>query len=149
MDPTKQPGIHIEGVFLDNFEIFRNPATRAQQETSFEFDMKLQKKILVFPEVPEGKAGSATLSVFLADKKSDFRVSCTYTIIARTTEEENMSIQDFLERNGLATAYQYIREAISNMAQRTGVQNLFIPPMNFAAMQWAENVQAGLSAEKA
>ncbi|HAV92719.1 TPA: hypothetical protein DCW38_06015 [candidate division WOR-3 bacterium] len=46
----------------------------------------------------------------------------------------NLDLEDFSKNNAPAIIFPYIREFVSNISSRTGLQPIILPPMNIIKM---------------
>lgn len=64
-----------------------------------------------------------------------FRLQCKHIgKFSVDTDNENMELQTFIENNSVAIMFPYIREHITSVTQKAGIQPIVLPPINIRAL---------------
>lgn len=129
MDRDKQPGISFDGVILVEDNFWRDPEVPDGSNINFGI------------EVTDGGTGlnrsvdvKATLKLENNDKEV-LSMECRFVGFFSTVEgEENMDIEEFVKYNALALIFPYIREHISSITVKSGINPILLPPLNVYSM---------------
>ena len=132
MDPTKQPGIFFEGVYLSKL-VFRR-TSHSPKELSFGLGLDLTRHI----EKKEGGGKRLVLSL-KADpmrgiKDPPFELEIELVGVFEAEPESNLAIEEFAEKQAPAHLVPYLRELISSVTARTDLPALMLPPVNVNAL---------------
>jgi preprotein translocase subunit SecB len=140
MDPTKQPGIRLQTVFLKEATFRHRSEPLAGMPVEMQSDSgSAQLEISVLAGSKDDMAISvlATDDPDVTNSRYEFRVEMV-AIFETEKGKENMPIQDFALRNGAALLYPFVRETVANLTSRGRFGPLWLNPFNISAV-----VQAG------
>jgi len=129
MDKTKQPGIKFDGIILVEEEFWRDydvPEDSAVHLSLEAGNIEIQGDYNV--EV------NSTLTLTKEDKKVLALKSKFIGFFSIIKEEENMNIEEYVKNNSVALMFPYIREHISTITTKSGINPIFLPPVNVVAL---------------
>jgi len=130
MDKYKQPGIQCDGVILVEEEFWRN--YDVPNDSRIDFNLEVANSINSNDEhVIEIQA---TLKLIYNDKEYLNLKNKFIGFFSTVEGEENMDIEEFIEYNAVALMIPYIREHISSITMKSGINPIIIPPINVHAL---------------
>lgn len=130
MDPNKQPGIIFENIILEELDFKRNPTLNDKKQNNISFSVGIG-----LSDDEENLSIKMECSINEKDDGSNFYIKCI--MIGFFTQHEkntNMKLTEFARFNGLAMMIPYIREAISNITVKAGLDPVILPPINVTAI---------------
>jgi len=129
MDKTKQPGINFDGIILVEEEFWRDYAI--PEDSTINFDIK----------AGNNKVGESynielcsTLKLIKEDKEVLRLKSKFVGFFSVVKGEENMDIEKYIKNNAAALMFPYVREHISVITAKSGINPIFLPPINLVAL---------------
>jgi len=129
MDKTKQPGIKFNGIILVEEEFWRDYAI--PEDSDIKFDIK----------AGSNKVGESynvelysTLKLVKEDKEVLKLKSKFVGFFSVAKGEENMDIDEYIKNNSAALMFPYVREHISATTAKSGINPIFLPPINLVAL---------------
>jgi preprotein translocase subunit SecB len=128
MDKTKQPGIRFDGIILSNINFNRKPDIPNGLEIKVNFIA--EKNI-------DDKNGTIKITTALKMEKNTelyADLEMEHVGLFSTDSTENMAMEEFLECNGPALMFPYIRECVTDITCKAGMNPVILPPMNIVAM---------------
>jgi preprotein translocase subunit SecB len=148
MDETKQPGIQIQQVLLWSAQFeHRKDALSLPPMTRVELGIELEITAMA---AEDGSQGAIVLKVRNNAESQDalYRLSFEMMgIVQKEAESPNMTVQEYLEKNGAATLYPFLREAVANVTARGRFGPLWLKPFNFVALGQGEWSHAPVDAQ--
>ncbi|OOP74578.1 hypothetical protein CBEIBR21_06560 [Clostridium beijerinckii] len=130
MDLDKQPGISFDGIFLLTENFYRIPSMPDKLKIDINFSMVLNSSNDSF-----SNELTTNLVCFSEDNEKVLNFEFTFVgIFSVISEEKNMDIKHFMEHNSPAIIFPYIREHITNITQKAGINPILLPPVNILAM---------------
>ncbi len=146
MDETKQPGLQIAQIFLSAAHLeHRHDALSLPLSTRIEAAIKVNATASV---QEDGSQGLLVMSVATDDEKDPlyrFRVEMT-ALIAVDRSEPNLTVREYLIKQGPAMMYPFLREAVANLTGRGRFGPMWLRPLNLTAP--SESVAMAGQAEK-
>ena len=133
MDRLKQPGINFDGVFLKDLHFTRAPNMPASDvDTSFDFRRAISA---------DKRQMNYEVTCEMADKKGGFNLHCSIIgMFSCIKGQENLDLETFAEINAPTLIFPYLREIITSITVRAGIQPVILPPMNVLAMMQDDNI---------
>ncbi len=129
MDKAKQPGIYFNGIILVGEEFWRN--YEVPDDSSVEFVVKLGNE-------SSGTNHSVELHSNLKlvkDGKETLRLTSKFIgFFSIIKGEENMDIKEYVRCNAPALMFPYVREHISSITGKSGINPVYLPPLNIKAL---------------
>jgi len=138
MDIDKQPGISFDGILLVKENFYRTFSMPHKSKIDIEFSMELNKF-----EDSFSNGLTTNLVCFTDDGVEVLKLEFTFVgLFSVKSAEENMDIELFMKKHSPAIMFPYVREHITSVTQKSGVQPILLPPVNIIAM--TKNVQNNL-----
>lgn len=128
MDINKQPGISFDGIMLVKEEFWRDYSIPDELDIFFNVEMNWNEQ-----EDDYVTELISTLHLLNEDKKVLTLESTFVGIFSIEPGAENMPLKQFIENHSAALMFPYIREHISSITQKAGVQPVLLPPINIMA----------------
>lgn len=129
MDKAKQPGIKFNGIILVEEEFWRDYDVPEDSAVHFNLEAGSNKTPSDYNvEV------SSTLVLIKEDKEVLTLRSKFVGFFSIIEEQENMDIEEYIKNNSVALMFPYIREHISAVTIKSGVNPIFLPPINVVAL---------------
>ncbi|EOU1151353.1 protein-export chaperone SecB [Clostridium perfringens] len=129
MNEQKQPGIKFYGIFIIEESFSRKPNVPLDAEEDLEMSSELSV---------QGKDATVMVETIFKLEHNDeevFRLQCKHIgKFSVDTDNENMELQTFIENNSVAIMFPYIREHITSVTQKAGIQPIVLPPINIRAL---------------
>lgn len=124
-------GFRIENILLMNCSFNRTPTVEFNSE-----DVKAVFDISVDIKIIETKVIVSEYLKFEQRFKDVVEVSCVITMVGvfEKIGELGISLEEFGNINAAAILFPYVRENFSNLALKSGIGNLILPPANFVKM---------------
>ncbi len=129
MDKSKQPGIKFNGIILVEEEFWRDYIIPENSAVNFDVG------------VGGSKVGEnynveldSTLKLVKEDKEVLRLKSKFVGFFSAVKGEENMDIDEYVKNNAPALMFPYIREHISVITAKSGINPIFLPPINLVAL---------------
>ncbi|OMH22066.1 hypothetical protein AC231_04730 [Clostridium pasteurianum] len=130
MDKDKQPGISFDGILLSKESFYRVPSMPDKLKIDLNFSMVLNSLNSSFSN--ELKTNLICLS---NENEEVLKFEFTFVGIFSVVDgEENMDIKNFMEHNSPAIMFPYIREHITSVTQKSGINPILLPPINIIAL---------------
>jgi len=128
MDKNKQPGINFETCFVKEITFKREPLFSKK----YDLDIKFNNTNYFNKE----KTNCTTeLQADIQDKNGSFKIDITVIgIFSVNEDEQNMTLEHFIENNSMAMIFPYLREAIADITRRSGLNAVLLPPINIKAI---------------
>ena len=128
MDKNKQPGISFDTILLKELLFSRKEDLPQKPELS----VKVSKSLSFSPEED---IMNFEMTCEIKDEDNLFGIKCTMIgIFSVITGNENMTLQEFSQKNAPALVFPYIREVIASTTTRAGIPAVIIPPINLSAI---------------
>ncbi|HQO10628.1 MAG TPA: protein-export chaperone SecB [Clostridiales bacterium] len=128
IDVTKQPGIRFEFVILNKSEFERKRSILTKNEIGINY--KCNSII-----TPDNKRLESELIAEITEKSGNFKLICSMIGVFTVEDEKaNMPLKDFAEMNAAALIFPYLREHISSISVKAGIQVILLPPTNIMAL---------------
>ena len=131
MDSSKQPGINVGGIMLVSEKFNREPDIPDTVINDIKFNINFNK-----PNNDEDFNVTITVVLIgLCEGKEIYILECTFVGIFNYIKgEENINLDDFVKYNAPAIMFPYIREHISSITQKSGMQPVYLAPINLVAV---------------
>lgn len=129
MNEQKQPGIKFYGIFIIEESFSRKPNVPLDAEEDLEMSSELS--------VQDKDATVMVETIFRLEHNDEevFRLQCKHIgKFSVDTDNENMELQTFIENNSVALMFPYIREHVTSVTQKAGIQPIVLPPINIRAL---------------
>lgn len=129
MDKTKQPGIEFNGIILVKEEFWRDYDVPRDSKIHLDLEagnIEMQGDYSV--EV------NSTLILTKEDKEVLTLKSKFIGFFSTVKGKENMDIEEYVKYNSVALMFPYIREHISAITVKSGIEPIFLPPVNVVAL---------------
>lgn len=131
MDETKQPGVHIAQIFLDNVSFrHREDYLKISSKTTAEVgDVEMQFTLGVTPDESKGiiRARVSTKP----ENDPIYSVGLTMTaLITRDPSDPNMTIADYASLSGVPLMVSFLRQAFADITLRGRFGPVWIDPVN-------------------
>ena len=126
-----QPGYAIKTIVLIESSFSRLPIIDFQTPIDNHLDLKSEHNV-----IDANNQFTLFLTGDLKGKQGDTIVMSLIVKIAALFEkigEPELLLETFIAINAPAIIFPYLREFISDITRRSGMTQLFIPPMNFTA----------------
>lgn len=129
MDKSKQPGISFDGIILVKEDFWRNFDVPSDTNVDLKFEANnsinnnhATVEIVTSLRLVHGEDDVLTLeSKFIG-------------FFSTIDDNENMTIEDYINNNAAALMFPYIREHISSITGRSGIKPVMLPPVNLMAI---------------
>jgi preprotein translocase subunit SecB len=128
MDKTKQPGIKFDAIILANISFDRKPEIPDNPDIKVNF---------VSVRNINDKKGIVKITTTIKMEKNDIlyaELGMEHLGVFSIDVEENMNMEDFLKCGGPALMFPYIRECVTDITCKAGINPIVLPPMNIIAM---------------
>lgn len=129
MDKTKQPGIQFNGIILVEEKFWRDYDVPEDSAVHFNLEAGSVKT----PNDYNVEVNS-TLTLIKEDKEVLTLRSKFVGFFSIIKEQENMDIEEYIKNNSVALMFPYIREHISAVTIKSGINPIFLPPINVVAL---------------
>lgn len=133
MDKHKQPGIKIRSIYQSECIFQRLPAKKngpLNNNLQFKYGYKLideDRGVAELTLISDGNLKESSESIYHSE--------ITYIGIFELEKGlENMSLEVFLKNNAPAFLIPYLRESLSAMCLKSGLPEVYLPPLNILAM---------------
>lgn len=129
MDKTKQPGIKFNGIILVAEEFWRDYNVPKDSDIHLNLEagnIEMQGNYSV--EV------NSTLILTKEDKEVLTLKNKFVGFFSSIKEQENMDIEEYVKCNSVALMFPYIREHISAITIKSGIDPVLLPPVNVMAL---------------
>ena len=134
MDKTRQPGIQISQVFLERVAFSHRadhleyPATTM---VSPELQIEMQTGIS-----SDRRRGIVRVQLSTKDEERPlYSVSIEMTALVEQIEgEENFDVEPYLQSNGWALLFPFLRESLANITSRGRFGPIYLNPVNVLAL---------------
>lgn len=129
MDKSKQPGISFDGIILVENKFWRHH--------NVPNDAKIDIKFEAANNISEN---NATVEVYTilnmkSEEKDVMKLDCKFVGFFSVIEySKNMDIKDYIINNATALMFPYIREHISSITGKAGMNPILLPPLNLRAI---------------
>lgn len=137
MDKKKQPGIHFNSIILVESNFFR--------DTNVPNDMKTEVSVSVGNNVNQEKTQCNVDMTFELTGRTSIdevclKIKSRFIAFFKTEEDKcNMEIEKFANENAPVLMIPYIREYLSNVTSRAGIETIILPPINIFALMNKED----------
>lgn len=129
MDKSKQPGIRFDGIILVEEEFWRDYEIPKGSVTDFRAKVR---------NIKAGESYNTELYSTLKlvkEGKEALRLNSKFVgFFSVIKGEENMDIKEYMKSNAAALMFPYIREHISVITGKSGIEPIFLPPINLVAL---------------
>lgn len=128
MDKTKQPGIKFDGIILSDINFNRKP--------NIPNDLEIKVNFLA-DRITNDKNGTIKITTELKMEKDTelfVELKMEHIGLFSIDSNENMAMEEFLKCNGPALMFPYIRECVTDITCKAGMNPVILPPMNIVAM---------------
>ena len=128
MDETKQPGIEFKGVILSKISFKRDAIL--PDGLQLEINFNSVRNI-------DGERGTIKLNTnlkLLKNEKVYVNLETEHIGLFALEEITNMDMDGFLKCHAAALVFPYIRESISDITCKAGMNPVILPPMNIIAL---------------
>ncbi len=129
MDKNKQPGIQIKAILFSEVTFKRNPSTDIEPniDVSYEINNILNNK-------NELQVHFKT-TITEEKKENPLKIELLAVgIFASVGGEENLALDEFCRYNAPSIIFPYIREYVSSLSIKAGLDPIVLPPTNFIAL---------------
>ena len=133
MDKNKQPGIDFKGIILVEDEFWRD--FDVPDESNMELKFEAGNSI---HEEEANVEITATLKLTYKNAEVLRHRSKFVGLFSIIENEKNMNIEMFIKNNAPALMFPYIREHISSVTGKSGINPIVLPPINLLAILNAE-----------
>jgi preprotein translocase subunit SecB len=144
MDETKQPDLRIAQIFLATAH-FEHRADALKLPASTKEPITYNVSVTGARD-EEGKSGLITVAIRTTDDESLYRFHVEMTgIVERETETPNLSIEEYITKQGAGMMFPFLREAVASLTSRGRFGPIWIKPFNFRALERENQAMPGLS----
>jgi preprotein translocase subunit SecB len=128
MDKNKQPGIKFNFVILSKSDFERKKSIQTKNEISIKYTCN---NIIN----PNNQILETELTAEITEKNENFKFICSMVgVFTLENDSENLNLKDFAEMNAPALIFPYIREHITSITSKAGLQPVILPPTNIMAL---------------
>lgn len=130
MDKGKQPGIGFDGIMLVKEEFYR------KQNIPNENEIDLNLKVNVGKNKDGKSVVELTANLSIKEGGNECaNLSTTFIgLFSVISGSENMGVEEYLETNAVALMFPYIREHVSAITLKAGMDPVYLPPINVPAL---------------
>lgn len=130
-DEHKQPNIIIRNIILTDSSFNRQNEFLLPLQVQCHFNYEKRVNDLR----NDGQCVlSADISLLDSVGNSAANLKCSFVGLFSVTEEQNMSLAEFLEYNAAAHLLPFIREHVANLTIKAGLPPVYLPPYNMKAL---------------
>ncbi|MFO7810858.1 MAG: protein-export chaperone SecB, partial [Candidatus Delongbacteria bacterium] len=84
---------------------------------------------------PDNKILESELTAEITEKNNNFKLTCSMVgVFSVEGDTSNMPLKEFAENNAAALIFPYLREHISGITGKAGLQPIILPPTNIIAL---------------
>jgi preprotein translocase subunit SecB len=128
LDDSKQPGIAFNYVILNRSEFTRNIKIEAKNELAISFECKNSL-------MNNDSLLQCELTAEIIEKNGNFKLICSMIgVFSEIESSKNMELKGFAENNAPGLVFPYLREHITSITSKAGLQPIILPPVNIIAM---------------
>lgn len=129
MDKEKQPGIQCLNVILTRLDFKREPTIQPKPELRTSYNINISTS-------DDKKKMSIEVTAQVEEMaNSSFSLECGMAGIFSVDEDfENMKLEEYGKINGPALIFPYLREMISSVTAKSGMNPVILPPTNIVAL---------------
>ncbi|HLR35138.1 MAG TPA: protein-export chaperone SecB [Tissierellales bacterium] len=129
MDKNKQPGISFDGIILVAEEFWRDFDVPEDGDLDFSIEAANSK-------IDENYNVELETNLrIIKDDEEKLKLQSKFVGLFSTIDgEENMDIDEYIENNAPALMFPYVREHISAITTKSGINPIFLPPINFVTL---------------
>jgi preprotein translocase subunit SecB len=128
MDINKQPGIKFNFVILNKSDFIRERAILTKNDISIKYQCNNGIS-------PDNRILESELIAEITEKNNNFRFTCSMVgVFSVEGDASNMPLKEFAENNAAALIFPYLREHISSVTSKAGLQPVLLPPTNIMAL---------------
>ncbi len=129
MDKDKQPGINYDGIILVEEKFWRD--YEVPDGSEIKFDINVSKNNIG----REYNVEIESILKLIYEDKEVLSIESTFVGFFSVIEgKENMDIESFIKYNAVSFMIPYIREHISSITMKSGINPILLPPMNIYAL---------------
>lgn len=129
MDKTKQPGISFDGIMLVKEEFWRDYIVPDDIDMDLKFESSNQ--------IVDNRATSEVTSTLklIANGQDVIKLESKFVGFFSIDEnEKNMDLDNYMKINSAALMFPYIREHITTITAKAGINPIMLPPLNLIAI---------------
>ena len=129
MDKTKQPGISFDGIIVVNEKFWRDYEVDNDAETKLKFN--------AINNIGETNATVelTTNLELVSNEKTVVTLEVTFVGFFSLIEgKENMEMEDYIENHAAALLFPYVREHISSLTMKAGINPVLLSPINIISL---------------
>lgn len=129
MDKSKQPGINFDGIILVREEFWRDYIVPDDVDMDIKFEASNQ-----------AIHDSATVEIrsilrLITEGRDVVKLESTFVGFFSADEHKgNMDLGDYIKNNSSALMFPYIREHITAVTSKAGINPIMLPPLNLVAI---------------
>ena len=128
MDKTKQPGIEFNGIILSEISFKRDAILTVGLDVVVNFSSV--RNI-------DGEKGTLIIDTdlkLLKNEKVFVNLLTKHVGLFSLDDNPNLNMDEFLKCHAAALVFPYIRESISDITCKAGMNPVILPPMNIIAL---------------
>lgn len=130
MDLDRQPGISFDGILLLKENFHRIPSIPDKLKIDINFSMILNSSADSF-----SNELTTNLACLSEEDEEVLKFEFTFVgVFSVINEDANMDIKHFMKHNSPALIFPYVREHITTITQKAGINPILLPPINILAM---------------
>ena len=130
IDENKQPGVKFDAIILTKEEFWRLP----KLPETIGLDLNMNSNISNSEENASNELNTVLIGR-AEDGNEVFKLDITFVGFFSTIQgQENMNLITFMNTNSAALMFSYIREHVSSITMKSGMQPIILSPINVQAL---------------
>jgi len=131
MDPTREPGLQVGQVFMSSARFaHREDVLQLPHKTDIgEVNVQVAMQTHISEDKKGGMIILAVRTLPGGQYVYDFEIEMV-GLVQQIPDQENMSIEEYVEKAGASMLFPFLREAVANITARGRFGPLWLKPIN-------------------